>query len=80
MTIEVARHALLWCSIIDYGILLAWFLIFRFPHHWIHQWWGQWFGLSAERCDVISAAGMVFFKIGILLFNIVPYVALRLVA
>lgn len=80
MTIEVVRHALLWCSIIDYGILLTWFLIFRFPHHWIHQWWGQWFGLSAERCDAISAAGMVFFKTGILLFNIVPYVALRLVA
>jgi hypothetical protein len=80
MTVEVVRHALLWCSIIDYGILLAWFLIFRFPHRWIHQWWGQWFGLSAERCDVISAAGMVVFKTGILLFNIVPYIALRLVA
>jgi uncharacterized protein DUF6868 len=80
MTIEVVRHALLWCSIIDYGILLIWFLVFRFPHHWIHQWWGQWFGLTAERSDVISAAGMVFFKAGILLFNIVPYVALRLVA
>ena len=80
MTIEVVRHALLWCSVIDYGLLLVWFLIFRFPHHWIHQWWGQWFGLSAERCDMISAASMVVFKTGILLFNIVPYVALRLVA
>jgi hypothetical protein len=29
---------------------------------------------------VISAAGMVFFKAAVILFNIVPYVALRLVA
>jgi len=80
MTIEIVRNALLWCSVIDYGILLAWFLLFRLPHQWVHRWWGRWFGLSPERCDAISATGMVLFKAGVLLFNIVPYVALRIVA
>jgi hypothetical protein len=80
MTIEIVRNALLWCSIIDYAILLAWFAIFRLPHQWIHRLWGRWLGLSPERGDTISATAMVLFKVGVLLFNLVPYIALRIVA
>jgi hypothetical protein len=46
----------------------------------VHRLWGRPFGLSPERCDEISATGMVMFKAAILLFNVVPYVALRVVA
>jgi hypothetical protein len=35
--------------------------------------------LSVERFDAIHYAGMLFFKICIFLFNIVPYFALRIV-
>jgi len=80
MTIDIVRDALLWCSIIDYLILLAWFLLFRLPHAWVHRLWGRSFGLSPERCDELSAMGMVLFKAAVILFNLVPYVALRIVA
>jgi len=39
---------------------------------------GKWFKLSAERFDAFHYSGMGFFKIGIILFNIVPYFALRI--
>jgi hypothetical protein len=29
MTVDVIRHFLLGCTVINYGILLAWFLVFR---------------------------------------------------
>jgi hypothetical protein len=35
--------------------------------------------LSVETFDAIHYSGMVLFKIGILLFNLVPYFALRIV-
>jgi hypothetical protein len=40
---------------------------------------GKWFKLTVERFDAIHYAGMAFFKIGIFLLNIVPYLALRIV-
>jgi hypothetical protein len=80
MTIAIVRNALLWCSVIDYGVLLVWVAILRLPHQWIHRFWGRWLGLSPQRCDEINAAGMVFFKAAVLLFNVVPYLALRIVA
>jgi hypothetical protein len=47
-------------------------------HDLIYQIHGKWFKLSAERFDAFHYSGMGFFKIGIILFNIVPYFALRI--
>ena len=30
MTIEVIRNLLLWCAVINYAVLLVWFLVFAF--------------------------------------------------
>jgi hypothetical protein len=35
MSIEVRRNFLLWCTLIDYVILLVWFLFFAFAHDWL---------------------------------------------
>jgi hypothetical protein len=79
MSIEVARSTLLWCTIINYGLLMIWFLLFVLPHEWLYRLWGRGFRLSIEQFDAVSFAGIVLFKSGILLFNLVPYIALRIV-
>jgi len=78
MSIEVVRNALLWCAVINYGLLLAWFLLLVLLRGWMHRLWGRWFRLSAEQFDAINFAGMALYKVGILLFNLVPYLALLL--
>ena len=80
MSIEVTRNFLLWSTVINYGLLLVWFLVFRFAHDWIQRLHGRWFRLSGEQFDAIHYAGMTLFKVGIILFNLVPYVVLRIVA
>jgi len=80
MSIEIARSALLWCTVINYGLLVVWFAFFALPHEWLYRLWGRWFHLSAEQFDAVSYAGIVLYKMGILLFNLVPYIALRIVA
>jgi hypothetical protein len=80
MSIEVARGALLWCALINYGLLLVWFLLLALPHQWLYRLWGRWFRLSTEQFDTVNFAGIVLYKVGVLLFNLVPYIALRLVA
>ena len=79
MTIDLVRDALLWCFIINIGILLWWFLFFSLAHDWVYQFHGKWFKLSVEKFDAIHYAGMAFFKICIFVFNIVPYFALCIV-
>ncbi|MGE5237646.1 MAG: DUF6868 family protein [Chloroflexota bacterium] len=79
MSIEAVRDVFLWCTVINYGVLLWWFLVFILARDWIHRFHGRWFRLTAEQFDSIHYAGMAIYKIGILLFNLVPYVALLIV-
>lgn len=78
MSLEVLRDVLLWCTIVNYGILLVWFLFFMFARDWIQRLHGKWFQLSSERFDSIHYAGMAVYKIGIMLFNLVPLIALSI--
>jgi hypothetical protein len=80
MNLAVARDVLMWCTVINYGVLLCWFLVFVFAHDWMLQLHGRWFRIPVEQIDTIHYAAMAVYKIGILLLNLVPYVALLIVA
>ncbi len=79
MTVETIRDVLAWCSVINFALLLLWFVGFLLARDWVYRVHGKWFTLSVEKFDAIHYAGMAFFKICILLFNLVPYLAFRIV-
>jgi hypothetical protein len=79
MSLELARQVLLWSTLINYGILLVWFGVFAFMHDWMQRVHGRWFCLSNEQFDAIHYAGMAVYKIGVLLFNLTPFVVLSLI-
>ena len=78
MTIAMTRNFLLWCTVIDYGVLLVWFLVFVFAHDWMFRIYGRWFRLSRDQFDALHYAGLSIFKIGIILFNLVPFIVLSI--
>ena len=78
MDVRLISDWLLLCTLINYGVLLAWFVAFSVAHEWMFRLHTRWFRLSAERFDAIHYAAMALYKVGILLLNLVPYVALRL--
>jgi hypothetical protein len=80
MGLGMIQEFLLWCIVINYGIVLVWFLAFTFIHDWIYRLHSKWFRLSIDQFDAINYAGFAVYKIGIILLNLVPYVALRIVA
>lgn len=80
MTVELVRDALAWCSVINVALLLWWALLLLLAHDRVYRMHSRWFKLSVERFDGIHYAGMAFFKIVVFVFNIVPYLALRIVA
>ena len=79
MTLEIIRDALGWCTVINFGLLLWWFLFFTLAHDWTYRMHSRWFNLTADRFDTLHYAGITFFKIAIFLFNLVPYLSLRIV-
>jgi hypothetical protein len=79
MTLETIRAFLGWCALINYAVLVIWFLVFLFAHDWMRKLHTRWFRLPAAHFDAIHYAGMGLYKLGIFLFNLVPYVALLIV-
>ena len=79
MTTNEIKQVLLWCLGLNYAILCMWFGSLFFAHDWIYQLQGRWFKLSVGTFDAIHYGGLYVFKIGIILFNLVPLIALHLV-
>jgi hypothetical protein len=79
MNIMIVRDALLWCAVINFGILAVWSLLFVLSHEWLHRLWSRQFSLTAEQFDSVNFARIVLYKTGIILFNLTPYLALRIV-
>ncbi|MFT4939164.1 MAG: hypothetical protein ACI88A_002198 [Paraglaciecola sp.] len=77
--IELANF-LAWCTIIDYSLLMIWFSVFTIGHDWLHLMHGKWFDLTKEQFDMFNYAGMGLFKLFIFIFNLAPYLALRIMA
>lgn len=78
MELETLRSFLAWCSTINLILLLFWWGFFMLGGDWLGRLHGKWFGLSKQSFDAIHYSGMAFFKILILVFNVIPYLVLRL--
>ena len=79
MTLEIIRDVLAWCSVINIILLLIWFIIFALARDWIYKMHSKWYKLSEDAFNTIHYAGIAFFKMLVLVFNIVPYLAIRIV-
>lgn len=80
MTTNETRDILLWCTGLNYAVLLVWFGVFVFAHEWMYRIHGRWFKFPLESFDAIHYAGLAVYKIGIILLNLVPLIALCMVS
>jgi hypothetical protein len=76
MDLALLQALLLRMLAINYAILLIWLFFFVFARDFIRRTHGRWFRLSDEVFDSVHYAGMAAFKLGILLFNLTPLLAL----
>jgi hypothetical protein len=79
MNIEMARSFFLWCTVINYGVLLLWALLFMFAHDGLLWLQGKLVRMSAEQFDLLNVAGITIYKLGIFLLNLVPCIALYII-
>jgi hypothetical protein len=78
MSMENLRTLLLWTGIINYGILILWGVLtlavkgyFRFV--------AKLLGITEEHFNAINYAGLVFYKLVIIFFTLIPWFVLSYV-
>jgi len=76
MTVTTLRDVLIWSLVFNYVILLVWFAALTYAHDWVYRLHSRWFALSRESFDAIHYGGMAVYKIGVLLLNLAPLIAI----
>ncbi len=79
MSIEMLRDALLWCTLINWAMLLFWFLILTFARSWAYKMHSKFAKITEEEFNLVHYKGGVYFKVLIFAFNFAPYLALLIV-
>ena len=69
----------MWCTIINGALLTLWTIMFMFAPDLVYRTQSRWFPIPRETFNVVFYSFLGLFKIVILVFNIVPYVALLIV-
>lgn len=80
MTIDILKNVLLWSMIINFGILLWWFVWVMCAGGFIYRVHSKMFKISEEQFRMINYGGMGLYKLFIIFFNVIPYIALQIVA
>lgn len=80
MPVDTLRDVFFWCAVVNYGVLIGWFVALVAAHGSLYRLHARWFQLSIAQFDAIHYSAMAAYKLGILLLNVAPYVAIRIVS
>jgi len=78
MSIQTVREALLWCFVINYAIMIIWFLTIIFCGS-LYDLCAKWFKVSRQRVNDFNLIGLIAYKVIVIIFNLVPLIALYLI-
>ena len=79
MDIETARAFFMWCTIINVALLIFSFLICAFARDLVHRAHSRLFPMSREAFNVVIYSLLGLYKVLVITFNLIPYLALTIV-
>ena len=74
LNLAALQTILVWSLVVNYAILLLWFVVLILAHDWVYRLHGRWFRMSRESFDTVHYGAMALYKVGILLLNVAPLV------
>ena len=80
MTIDTLQAVLGWSTLINFSLLIWWAFLILLASDWTFKMHNRFFAISKDTFHATHYAGMAFFKLLILMFNLVPYIAIRIAA
>jgi len=79
MDIETVRAFFMWCTIINVAVLILSFLILAFARDWVYRAHNQLFPMPRETFNVVVYSFLGLYKVLVITFNLIPYLALAIV-
>ena len=79
MDIGTVREFLMWCTVLNVGMLIFTFLITAFGGDWVYKAHNKLYPMGRETFNVVIYAFMGVYKVLVIVFNLIPYLALSLV-
>ena len=79
MNVELLTSLLMWCSVINGIVLFLWSSIFMLMPDTVYRLHNRWFSITKDNYDLLMYAFLGLYKILFLVFNLVPYISLKLV-
>ncbi|GAC1314105.1 MAG: hypothetical protein NVSMB14_14840 [Isosphaeraceae bacterium] len=79
MNIDTARSFFLWCSVINYSLLIVWALVATLGRGFAYGLANRIFRIKSEQVDLLNYTGITLYKTAIFLFNIVPCISLYII-
>jgi len=79
MDIHTLTRFFMWCTVINGTLLVLWTAMCIFAPDLVYRMQSKWFPISRESFNLIIYSFLGLFKIIVLVFNVVPYVALLII-
>jgi hypothetical protein len=76
MDIAAWRAFFMWCTILNGGLLMLSFVIGAFGGEWVYRIHSRFYPISREAFNIAMYSLMGLFKILVLVFNLIPFLAL----
>ena len=76
---EALKGVLMWCAVLNGGLLIFSSLLCTFARDWIYGVHSRWFPMSRQAFDVAIYGLLGFYKVLFITLNLVPYLALVIV-
>lgn len=80
MNLELLTSFFMWCTIINGGFLILIAILSIALSDFIHKAHSKWFAMPKETFNLVFYAFVGVFKICYIIFNLVPYIALLILA
>ena len=75
MDMFTIKTIFMWSTIINVLLLVVSFLICAYAREWVYGMHSKWFPISREAFNIAIYSFMGLFKIFVILFNLVPWIA-----
>ena len=80
MDLQTLTRFFMWCTIMNGALLLLWTAVFISAPGLVYRTQSKWFPIPRETFNVVMYSFLGLFKIVFLVFNLVPYLALLIIA
>jgi hypothetical protein len=80
MTIFQVREFLMWCSIINVALMTISWLIMLNARAWAYSIHSKWFPITENQFNIAIYSFFGVYKVLVFVFNIVPWIAICIVA